>query len=92
MPSDSGLSRVQICMRDELNQTKNGFFVPRRAVDEVRRGGQELCVDCFHALLGERPVSSHFCLPQGPKRGSSPGVSVVGRDALAGRLLDRTAP
>ena len=23
------------------------------------------------------PVSSHFCLPQGPKRGSSPGVSVA---------------
>ena len=28
------------------------------------------------------PVSSHFCLPQAPKRGSSPGVSVGGRNAV----------
>ncbi len=28
-------------------------------------------------FLVSGPVSSHFCLPQGPKRGSSPGVSVA---------------
>ena len=33
-------------------------------------------------FLVSGPVSSHFCLPQVPKRGSSPGVSVGGRNAL----------
>ena len=28
-------------------------------------------------FLVSGPVSSHFCLPQVPKRGSSPGVSVA---------------
>ena len=33
-------------------------------------------------FLVSGPVSSHFCLPQVPKRGSSPGVSVGDGDAL----------
>ena len=33
-------------------------------------------------FLVSGPVSSHFCLPHVPKRGSSPGVSVEDGDAL----------
>ena len=59
------------------------LLVLDRAVDEIGRRVQEFLVDRLHALLRRAgPVSSHFCLPQGPKRGSSPGVVGRGRGAL----------
>src|SRR3954464_8420756 len=81
LPCDSGLSRVQICMRDGLNQTKNGFLSrfarSMKSVVAVRNSWSIVSM----RFLVSGPVSSHFCLPQGPKRGSSPGVS-GGRYAL----------
>src|SRR5262249_38580095 len=77
LPCDEDLRWVQMCMRVELNQTKNGL--------RSRTAPSMKSVVAFtdsHSILLMRlrvsdPVSSHFCLPQGPKRGSSPGVSVV---------------
>ena len=82
MPCASGLSRVQMCMRVGLNQTKNGFLSrfarSMKSVVAVRNSSSIVSM----RFLVSGPVSSHFCLPQGPKRGSSPGVSVAVADAL----------
>src|SRR5215211_7740647 len=55
LPWDSGLSRVQMCMRLGLNQTKNGFRSRFARSMKVDRGLEELLIDRLHALLGERP-------------------------------------
>jgi len=41
---------------------KEGLLVAVGAVDEIRRGSDELLIDRFHAFLVSGPVSSHFCL------------------------------
>src|SRR3974390_655136 len=41
------------------------FFVPDRAVDEVARGADELGVNGFHALFGERSGVLAFLLAPG---------------------------
>ena len=66
-----------MCMRLELNQTKKGFLSrlarSMKSIDAPRNSSSIVSM----RFLVSGPVSSHFCLPQGPKRGSSPGVSVA---------------
>ena len=64
-----------MCIRVELYQTKNGWLAwcalsmkPSAAVRNSRS-----TVSIRSAVSG--PVSSHRCLPQAPKRGSSPASS-----------------
>src|SRR6478735_8603566 len=74
---DDGLRWVQMCMRVGLNQTKNGLrsrTAPSMKSVVAFRNSSSIVSMRF---LVSGPVSSHFCLPQGPKRGSSPGVSVA---------------
>ena len=77
LPWDSGLRRVQMCMRLGLNQTKNGFLSRfARSMKSIEASRNSSSIVSMRFLVSG-PVSSHFCLPQGPKRGSSPGVSVA---------------
>ena len=49
-----GLSLVQMCMRLELNQAKNGFLSRFARSMNSMRGAEKLLVHRLHALLGER--------------------------------------
>ena len=71
-----------MCMRLELIHTKNGFLsrLARSMKSSVAARNSSSTVSMRFLVSG--PVSSHFCLPHLPKRGSSPGVSVGWRDAL----------
>ena len=64
-----------MCMRLGLNQTKNGFLSrfarSMKSVVALRNSASIVSIRFF--VSG--PVSSHFCLPHVPKRGSSPGVA-----------------
>ena len=66
-----------MCIRLGFNQTKNGFLSrfarSMKSIEAFRNSSSIVSMRFF--VRG--PVSSHFCLPHGPKRGSSPGVSVV---------------
>ena len=62
-----------MCIRVELYQTKNGLFGLVRLVDEAfERAVRNSRSTVSMRLAVSGPVSSHFCLPQAPKRGSSP--------------------
>jgi hypothetical protein len=64
-------------MRLELNHTKNGLLsrLARLTKSSVALMNSRSTVSMRFCVSG--PVSSHFCLPHGPKRGSSPDVSAA---------------
>src|SRR2546423_10109255 len=77
LPCVSILSRVQICIRLGLNHTKKDFLSRfARSIKSVEAARNSSSIVSIRFLVSG-PVSSHFCLPQVPKRGSSPGVSVA---------------
>ena len=57
-------------------------FVAICALDEIVGAPRNSSSIVSMRFLVSGPVSSHFCLPQVPKRGSSPGVSVAVGNAL----------
>ena len=74
---DSGLRRVQICMRLELNQTKKGLrSLTERSMKLVVASRNSWSTVSMRFFV-KGPCPPHFCLPQGPKRESSPGWSVL---------------
>ena len=77
MPSDSGFSRVQMCMREELNQTKNGFFSSTARPMSSVVAAEEFLVNCFHPLVGEGP--GIFTLLLAPGAEAWIGAGRVGR-------------
>src|SRR4051812_26788912 len=89
LPCDSGLSRVQICMRDGLNQMKNGFLSrfagSMKSVVAVRNSSSIVSM----RFLVSGPVSSHLCLPQGPNVARRVGR---GRDALQDAARTKLRP
>ena len=71
-----------MCMRVGLNQTKNGFLSrfarSMKSIEALRNSSSIVSM----RFLVSGPVSSHFCLPQGPKRGIVARRVGGGRDAL----------
>jgi len=72
-----GLEACPDVYASRIEPGEERLLVSIRAVDEVKRSVEKLLVRGLHALLGEGPESSQLCLPHLPKRGSSPGVSVM---------------
>ena len=70
-----------MCMRVELNHAKNGFFSLFARSMKVEGRFRNSSSTVSMRFLSSGPVSSQFCLPHLPKRGSSPGVSVRSRRA-----------
>src|SRR5580698_8888188 len=69
---------VQMCMRVVLCQMKNGLpaFTARSISSNVAARNSSSAVSMRFLVRG--PVSSHTCLPHGPKRGSEgAGLSVA---------------
>src|SRR5271170_1529316 len=69
---------VQMCMRVVLCQIKNGLpaFTERSISSSVAARNSSSAVSILFLVSG--PVSSHTCLPHGPKRGSAgAGLSVA---------------
>ena len=62
LPLRFGLSRVQMCMRLGLNQTKNGFLSRFARSMKSIVALEEFLVDRLHALLGERSGVLAFLL------------------------------
>ena len=81
-----------MCIRVELNQTKNGFLALVRAVDEVERGAEKLLVDRLHALLGERPGVLALLLAPGAEARVLAGRLRIGRDAFHHAARAEIAP
>src|SRR5271165_4918024 len=78
MASYFGGRCVQMCMRVVLCQMKNGLLAltERSMSSSVAARNSSSAVSILFLVSG--PVSSHTCLPQGPKRGSAvAGLSVA---------------
>ena len=66
-----------MCMREELTHAKNGFLSRLARSMKSRDAATNSSSTVSMRFFVSGPVSSHFCLPHLPKRGSSPGVSVA---------------
>ena len=64
-----------MCMRVELNHAKNGFLSRLARSMKSRVAVRNSWSTVSMRFLVSGPVSVQLCLPHGPNRGSSPGVS-----------------
>ena len=65
-----------------IEPNKEGFLVTVCPIDEIHRSCKEFLVDCFHALLGERPGVFALLLAPGTETGVVARRVGGDRDAL----------
>ena len=82
LPSDSGFRWVKMCIRVELNQTKNGFLSLLARSMKSSEASRNSSSTVSMRFLVSGPVSSHFCLPHGAEARVVAGRLGRGRDAL----------